>query len=306
MNEYVALFEKNDPNALPEGLVRVNAESSDCAVLVFGSEKVALMDCGLAFCAGKTIENIEKALAENGRDKVDYLFVSHTHYDHVGALPYIVEKWPEIQVVGSAKAQYVFTRPGAIKVMRELGAAAAKDFGGIDDFEPKTDGLRVDIVLTDGETITLGDLTFTGIETKGHTDCSMAYFMEPGKVLFASESTGVVVPDQGINGSEILKSSNDAIAACDKCEAYAPELIICPHYGVIPKDFNPVYFQSMKEDAQNKKAFIKKHYDAGKNEEEILQEMIKEYTKPGQPLDAFIANAVNTIGVMCWEISEGI
>ncbi|MBQ2747718.1 MAG: MBL fold metallo-hydrolase [Firmicutes bacterium] len=155
MNEYVALFEKNDPNALPEGLVRVNAENSDCAVLVFGSEKVALMDCGLAFVADKTIENIEKALAEKGRDKVDYLFVSHTHYDHVGALPYIVEKWPEIQVVGSAKAQYVFTRPGAIKVMRELGAAAAKDFGGIDDFEPKTDGLRVDIVLTDGETITL-------------------------------------------------------------------------------------------------------------------------------------------------------
>lgn len=54
-------------------------------MLVFGSEKTALMDCGMAYCGDKFVSNIKKALAEKGRKSVDYIFLSHSPYDHVGA-----------------------------------------------------------------------------------------------------------------------------------------------------------------------------------------------------------------------------
>lgn len=304
MTDYIKAFAENDRHALPEGMVWVTAGEGADSILIFGSEKTALMDCGMAYCGDKLVRNIEKALAENGRATLDFVLVSHTHYDHVGALPYVISRWPEVQVVGSAKAQYVFTRPGAIKVMKTLGEAARDEFSDSKE-EIRTDGLRVDIVLGDNDTLSLGKETVTAFETKGHTDCCLSYAIEPGKILFASESTGVVVPEQGITGSEILKSTDDALAACDKLDAYGPEIIICPHYGVVPKVYNEDYFKSMKRDAESKKAIIKEFYDKGLNEEEILEEYTKKFfVGGGMPIEAFKENAKNTIGVMLWEVSE--
>ena len=97
----------------------------------------------------------------------------------------------------------------------------------------------------------------------------------------------------------------DSLAACDKCEAYAPEIIICPHYGVVPKVFNKEYFKSMKADAERKKALVKEFADRGMNEEEILEAYRDKLYEPGeQPLSAFLENASNVIRVMLKEINK--
>jgi 2-aminobenzoylacetyl-CoA thioesterase len=235
---------------------------------------------------------------------VDYIFLSHSHYDHVGALPYVLDRWPQTKVCASEKTKYIFSREGAIKLMKELGEAARDEYTD-SKAEIRTDGLRVDIVLADNDTIKLGKETVRALETKGHTDCSMSYAVEPQKVLFTSESTGVVVPQKAYVSSEILKSMADSLAACDKCEAYAPEIIICPHYGVVPKVFNKEYFKSMKADAERKKALVKEFADRGMNEEEILEAYRDKLYEPGeQPLSAFLENAANVIRVMLKEINK--
>ena len=309
MKDYIAMFAENDRRTLPDEMVWVTAGQGGDSLLVFGSEKTAMMDTGMAYCAKELVKNVEKELAAHGRENLDYIFLSHTHYDHMGALPYVLERWPDAKVCASAKAQYIFTRPGALNVIKNMGEGAKELFGGKDcDTEIRVEPLRVDIVLADGDQISLGDKTVTALETKGHTDCSMSFGIDPGKILFASESTGVVVPNKGIVGSEILKSTQDAFDAADRCEAYGPEVIICPHYGVVPKVFNEHYFESGRQDALMKKEYIKGLYEKGLDYDGILEEYKNHFwakeDASTQPLDAFMENAMNTINVMLKEIEQ--
>ena len=146
----------------------------------------------MAWCSDRLIENIHKVLDGENRT-VDYVFMSHTHYDHIGALPYILDEWPHAKVCGSKKVAEVFASSGARNTMVSLGQAAAEQFGS--DVEIKADNLRIGVILKDGDTINLGKETITAYETKGHTDCSMSYLLEPEKILLASESTGVISID---------------------------------------------------------------------------------------------------------------
>ena len=64
-------------------------------------EKVAVMDTVDARKTGEWLENLEEALA--GR-KPDYLVVQHMEPDHSGSILSFTERYPDVQVVATAKA----------------------------------------------------------------------------------------------------------------------------------------------------------------------------------------------------------
>ena len=107
MNENHQLFQDFpgfDRFDYPEGTYRVTAGMGGEAILVIGSRYTALYDTGMAYCAEGTISNIKTVLHRHQRTRVDYILVSHTHYDHIGALPYVLKEWPDAIVCGAAKA----------------------------------------------------------------------------------------------------------------------------------------------------------------------------------------------------------
>ena len=259
----------HDSFALPTYLQRVTAGMGGEAILIFAKEVTVLHDCGMAYCYKGLIENIEKALAEHGRDHLDYILLSHTHYDHVGALPYVLQKWPDATVIGAYKAEKVFQSEGARKTMRRLGEAARDQYSDSD--EPVlTDGLRVDYIAKDGDLIELGGgEIIKAIESTGHTDCSMAYLLQPQNLMFTSESTGI--PRQfGDLHTSILKSYHDTIEAAKKCKAEGAKQLLIPHYGLLPEELVDEYFDIYVDFAEAEKDFVTGKYDEGMNYEQIM------------------------------------
>jgi len=278
----------------PIDAYRVTSGNGGESILVFGSEKTLLYDCGMAYCGKYTVENIKNKLEEKGRETLDYVILSHSHYDHMGALPYIRQAFPEVLVYGGEKAAHIFEKPSAKALMKELGTSARDLFMPGNDEEILVEGIAIDVVLKDGDELSLGDITVKAMETKGHTDCSMSYAFEPVKLLFASESTGLLEGKEYVH-TPFLKDCNDAMASREKCMAYGPEYISLPHFGMLPKDFNDKYWQLLKEATETKMDFIRSMKDEGLDDEAMLDRYVAEYWDPDMeailPMDAFIINS---------------
>ena len=63
-------------------------------------EKVALMDTVDSRATDEWLDNLDKALA--GRS-IDYLVVSHMEPDHAGNIKNLIDRYPEMKIVGNAK-----------------------------------------------------------------------------------------------------------------------------------------------------------------------------------------------------------
>lgn len=257
----------------PKPLVRVTAGPGGEAVLALCKEKTVLHDCGMACFHEELINNIEKAL--DGRD-LDYIVLSHSHYDHMGALPYLIERWPNVLVCGGKKSKEVFLRQGAQNTILSMGKSAAQLYGK-DPEQVHVDGIRIDIVLNDGDVLKLGENeSITAIETKGHTDCSMTYLLKPYGILLLSESTGIV-EETGNMHTSVLKSFEQTFDAAAKLKKLDFQYILVPHYGILDPEKNDTYFDTYIYEAKREKNLIEGWIKQGLSLNEIFEEHKKVY-----------------------------
>ena len=279
----------------PEGIINVTTGRGGASLLIIGEDKTALMDCSMAYCGDQLVEKIKSYLGDR---PLDYLFASHTHYDHIGALPSLRKAWPNLIVFGAKHGQEILKRQGALKGIKKLGDEAARMYsnGKIDSVS--VDGMAIDKAVYDGDVIDLGGKQVVVLETPGHTNCSITYVIEPLGVMLACESVGVL-ERRGMCHPAILTNFDDAIASIDKCEAYKPKRIIVSHYGIVPEDYNEELWKILKREAYNEKQLIEQAWNMGMSEEDILSLMTERYWYEGraieQPLDAFQINMINTI-----------
>ena len=288
----------HDSFAVPAYLHRVTAGTGGEAFLIFAKDATILHDCGMAYCYKGLIDNIEKALEARGRDHLDYILLSHTHYDHVGALPYVLQRFPDATVIGAYKAEKVFQSEGARRTMKRLGEAARDQYSDSVE-EVLTDGLRVDYIAKDGDLIELGDEEFIKvIEATGHTDCSLAYLLLPHSLMFTSESTGIPRPFGDLHTS-ILKNYHETIETAKKCKAEHPKHLLVPHYGLLPEELTEEYFDIYIQFAEAERDFIIGKHDEGMDYDQIMKAYEGRYwsdeRSENQPKEAFLENAQHIV-----------
>lgn len=290
--DYFEDFAGYDRMELPRPLVRVTGGPGGEAILILGSEKTAVYDCGMACFADNLIENLKTVLNAEGKT-LDYILLSHTHYDHIGALPYVLQVWPEAQVCGLQKAKEVFAHPNARATMERLGNNA-KALYGVEGIEITAAGMRVDRVLADGDSISLGAETITAYETKGHTDCSASYLLSPEKILFTSESTGMQVTSMLVQTSP-LKSYDDCFASAARLKTFDVNDLILPHYGRLPSFRNQTYFDDFIKEAELEQHMLEEAIRQGLSDDELLQLHMRRYwSEKRNKAQPFAAYALNT------------
>lgn len=299
-------FPGQDRHQMPDKVTRVTAGSGGEALLVTGSNKNALIDTGMAYCGEQMIQNITNQLNKTG-GTLDYVLLSHTHYDHIGALPLVLQQWPDALVCGAPYCQRVFSSQGAQKKMEELTLVAWKKYNGDAPETFDMSGLRLDRPLQDGDVISLGVESIRAFSTKGHTDCSMTYALEPDGVLFTSESTGVLESPEFMH-IPILKSYNDSMESLEKCRNYPAKTLISPHYGVVPSFFMEDYWKLFQQGAEDKREFIRVLFGKGLSADEMLIPYTQHYWNDSrsaeQPKEAFLENARNIIRAVLSDILQ--
>jgi len=291
-------FSNHDRHDYPDGIYRVTGGYGGEGLLIAGKEKTVLYDGGMACFKDNVIENIHGVLKHLNREKsgLDFVILSHTHYDHLGVLPYIIEEWPNVKVCASEKALSVFKSEGAKKTIKNLGQTAAVQYC-VKDFDVKVDGMRVDIVLHDEDKLAIsndGSEWIQAFETKGHTDCSMTYLVEPLKIMLVSESTGVLDGPDNMH-TTVLKNFDATMDAAARLKTMEYDYLISPHYGVVPQWFNKEYFDLYIRTALEERQLIASGLERGLSVEEIADEhMVKYWSAERAKEHPFAAYRLNT------------
>lgn len=303
---------RNERYNFPENIERITAGQGAESLIIYGKSKTILLDTGMPYCYKRLIDNIWNSLKTRGREKIDYILLSHSHYDHTGAVPYLINAWPEVQIVAAAKCKKVFESETARSVMKRLGESARDSYGNEEEKKEEilVSPLRVDIVLGDGDKF-VTDLDsgeyFAVLETKGHTDCSLTFVFEPQSIMFASESTGVMSSPVRIE-TAILKSYKETIEAALKCKEYGAKKIVSPHYGMVADSVANTYFDLYIKMAEQERDLVLRLYEENKTFEKTLEAYTDYYWGDGraqtQPKAAFLENATPIVKTIIREFTE--
>lgn len=274
---------------MPITVTDVRAVPGDSGFLIDDGTTAILFDTGFAFTGNRVAENIRSILGERS---LDYIFLSHSHYDHALGTPYITRVFPQAKVVAGTYADRIFHRDSARAAMRRMNEKAAVQYG-ISQWEDLIDRLRVDIPVEDGDSIICGDLHFTAIALPGHTKCSMGYYLREAKMLLSVETLGVY------SGGDIYMPSflvgyQITLEAFRKVGLLDIERMLLPHYGVVEGEMVSVFLENSEKATRENARIILDLFRRGKNVEEILrilkEQDYRESIRPIYPIDAYLLN----------------
>jgi len=189
------------------------------AYLIEGSEKTALLDTVDPSMAGILMAQLDKV------PKIDFIVSHHAEQDHSGAIPRVLDRYPEAKVVSTPKAKNMLI-----------------DLLGIPE--------DAFITVADGETISLGDKTLKFIHTPWvHWPETMVTYLEEDRILFSCDfygshiaTTDLFVADQGRvyeaakrYFAEIMMPFRNIIAKnLEKLAPYDIEMIAPSHGQIYP------------------------------------------------------------------------
>ncbi|MCL2664772.1 MAG: MBL fold metallo-hydrolase [Defluviitaleaceae bacterium] len=278
-----------------ENYINCIAHNSSEGNLLIGKTHTALFDCGMAFCATETISGIKKALKKK---TLDYVFITHTHYDHIGSYPFIKTEWPGVKLVTCETGAAVLLKETPRKVIRKLSAEAAAMYGKNIAAEYDENYFKADVIVKEGDVITLGGASVEVVETPGHTRDALSFFIQEPALLINCETSGVLLPDGSIYPC-FLSSYSNTVETIKKCAKINFKHISFPHRSIVGGETASVYFERALAENERCKNFISGMILNGMSNDNMLAELKKKYyskTLAGfQPLEAFLANAAAMI-----------
>ena len=165
--------------------------SAGVPVYLLDGPAPVLFDAGMTVLAQCYVDDIRAVLGARSPTR---LFLTHAHFDHVGAAGYFKKVWPDLQVVASAPGRDILSRPGAIALIRTLNAESAQmaKMEGLAPLnEQPFESVDIDCVVEAEQCFELGPgLAVQALHCPGHTRDFMCYWIESKKILIASEAVG--------------------------------------------------------------------------------------------------------------------
>ncbi|WP_461834140.1 MBL fold metallo-hydrolase [Desulfothermus sp.] len=248
-----------EPGKVTDNIYLLGKKESN-VYLLDGGDEAAILGGGMIYIAPDVIEQIEKINIDP--NKIKKAVILHSHFDHVGILPYLKKKWQWIEIIGSKKAKDLLSKEKVISSIQFLNdmilekqnmKQKAKEIGL--DF-PKLD---VEKVVSEGDTIKVGNFSLQVLEVPGHSSCSIALYEPKLKALFASDAGGIPM------GDDVFTAANsnfdkymDSLLRMSKLDV---EIHLAEHFGAMTG-----------EDA---KKFMEKSIESAKQTRKILEDAYK-------------------------------
>ncbi|MDQ5987777.1 MAG: Hydroxyacylglutathione hydrolase [Syntrophus sp. SKADARSKE-3] len=263
--------------------IYVAGNASYPGYVIKGKDKNLMIDAGMNLMGPLYVEDVGKILGNP--DNLDYLFVTHSHYDHLGAVPYIKRRIPELCIGAHKRVSELMSKEGVRAVMNRLSDVQRGFFRDIIGDEDVTIGpVETGIYLKEDDEISLGGLTCRVYEVPGHTKDSLAFFIPEIKTLFTGEAAGVPEDRDG-NGIQVcfLTSYDDYLSSLEKIISICPETLCLGHGWVLSHKDASSFIKASLDATPTYRRLIEGYLDAAHGDiDQAIQTMgKKEYDERG-------------------------
>jgi len=239
---------KDPPVEIAEG-VRMLGTNEYPVFLVSDGSEGAIFEGGVG-AAGPLVKE-QLARLDVGADTVKQVIITHAHPDHVMAVPAFRAMFGGLAVCASKAAAKTLGIEKAIgffsKVDGMLTEALIKA-GSIKEEhrpEPLTEKqIAVDKILSDGDTVKVGQRKFDVLATPGHSDCSLSFHESAARLLIISDATGYYVPECSYFWPNYFTDYGDYVESIRRLVALDAEILCLSHNAVVKgADAVKAYFE---------------------------------------------------------------
>ncbi|MCK5695662.1 MAG: MBL fold metallo-hydrolase [Desulfobacula sp.] len=241
-----------------------------------------------------------------GEREPDFLFLSHSHFDHVGSVSHFKKVWPDLKIGGSVRCSEILLKPKAVQLMRDLnfeGTNNIKKMSLAPINEKRFESFGLDILVQPDQTIelTLG-LSVVALNTPGHTWDFMSYWIPEKKILIASEAVATY-ENKGYLQPEFLVDFDAYIDSLNRLKNLGATILCAGHHSVFTDEDAVAHIRRSVKAANDylsmTEAFLAR--EKGDIDQAVLRVKAEEWDNrpwPKQPESAYLLNTwqrVNTI-----------
>ncbi len=260
---------------------------------LLNSKETLLFDTGTL----GSIEFLNNFLELSLKDKqLNYVVLTHSHYDHCGGLPFVVKKYPSVKVIATKRTKEIFSKEKALDFIEEMNK---KTVNSKKTYDVSYKDLRVDVVVDEGDEIEISGYKLKFYTTPGHTKCSVSIYDEKNEILFPGDSLGIIEKNGNIKPL-FFSSYNSYINSIKKIKSIESISIIAfPHNNPIEGKRVQDFLETVEEETKKIKDYILESLNEGKSEDEIVKEYLNnKFLKENaieQPDETFLINLYSMV-----------
>jgi glyoxylase-like metal-dependent hydrolase (beta-lactamase superfamily II) len=209
--------------------------------------------------------------------KIRYIALTHSHSDHVGAMPHFKKRFPHIKVLGSSVTEKILKKERFLKDFLpadKMICDILRDKGDIYEMPPVLEKYDFDIdqVVSEGEKIELGQgISWTVFNTPGHSPCHISLFEEKEKNFAIGDITGYFDPEMDIFWPNYFYSLEEYCKSIVRMMDIPGDRILLSHNGAIETNISSHCTKALKATEIYHKEMIDR-LDKGESNEEICRD----------------------------------
>jgi glyoxylase-like metal-dependent hydrolase (beta-lactamase superfamily II) len=203
---------------------------------------------------GPTTDIIVKQIDMLGIDpaKISSICLTHTHLDHVGAVPRLRRLWPHLKVLAGSVGAECLQKEGFVQeflpgdrmiadILMERGAITAQP-APLDAYD-----FKVDSIIEEGDTIDLGaGIVWHVFHTPGHSPCHISLVEEKEQTMVIGDMTGYFDPALDVFWPNYFASLEDYCNSIKKMTSIRALRGLLSHNGVIEGDMRTHMEKALK------------------------------------------------------------
>ncbi len=249
------------------------ASASYPGYVVQGDKARAMVDAGLNWLGPRYLASLGELLGD--ASGLDYLLLTHSHYDHVGAASYLKRQLPGLRLGGHERLAGLLQKPSALQLMNRLSDSHTRLREAAGDTDMAVTPMTLDVPLKEGDELDLGGLTCRVHETPGHTRDSLSFHFVELDALFVGDACGVLEAEPELHVRvEFLSSYQDYLASIERIAAQRPRMLGLAHRWVLTGDDVAAFLELSEAETVKHRDLIERYLDAaGGDAERALEEM---------------------------------